>query len=338
MDEVAFVELLDNGGRVLARHRLDRLPAVIGRAYASDVILDDPGVDPAHARLWRDGSGALRLDDLDTVNGIVDDDGTPVRGSILLEPDRAVRLGHTTIRVRQAGDPVAPAVRTAASPPRRIVAAPVTEERPPIGPLGSPGVAIAVSAAAAAVFAADSYLGNTGRVTSAEMVGGALAVLAMLALWAGCWAFASRLVTGRFRFLGHLAIASVALALTVILYDVSGYLSFIAPSGGAHELLVLVVSIGLFAGVIHAHLGLSSSLPSRRRSGVAAGIALALTLFAGLGDWASSDEFDTTLDYAGEIKPLGSRWVRAVTLDRFLEETQDLREEVDDMARAANEK
>ena len=339
MDEVAFLEVLDGAHRVVARHRIDRLPAVIGRGYESDVILDDPGVDPAHARLWRDGSGALRLDDLDTVNGIVDADGTPLQGSIVLDRSRMVRLGRTTVRVRRPGDPVAPAVRNATSSPREVDPPPAAaaDRRLP-GRLGSPGVALGACALAAAIFAVDSYLGNTGRVTSAEMVGGALAVLAVLSIWAGCWAFASRLVTGRFRFLGHLAIASVALALSVILYGVSGYVAFIAPSGGAHALLILLISIGLFAAVIHAHLGLSSSLPGRRRSGVAAGIALALMLFAGLGDWASSDEFDTSLDYAGEIKPLGSRWVRAVTLDRFLEETQDLRKEVDEMAREADER
>ena len=338
MDEIAFVEILDAAGRVVARHRVERLPAVIGRGYASDVIVDDPAVNPSHARLWRDGSGALRLDDLDTVNGVADGDGTPLQGSIVLDQDRAVRLGGTLLRVRQPSDPVAPTRRHAApSPALEPVAAPQPAGRTLLGRLGSAPVAIGVCAVAAAVFAVDSYLGNSGRVTSAQMVGGALAILAMLALWAGCWAFASRLLTGRFRFLGHLAIASIALAAFVVLFAAAGYLSFIAPAGEVQALLSLLVSVGLFAAVIQAHLGLSSSLPGRRRAGIAIGIAIALTVFAGLGDWAGADEFDTSLDYAGEIKPLGSRWVRGVTLDRFLEEARDLRTEVDDMAREANE-
>ena len=337
MDEVAFVEVLD-GARVVARHRVERLPAVIGRGYGSDVILDDPGVNPAHARLWRDEAGSLRLEDLDTVNGIVEGAGAPLQGSIVLDPERTLRLGRTLIRVRQPLDPVAPTVRSLPEPPLEPIAPSEPPARRLLERLGSPRIAIGVSAAAAAVFAVDSYLGNTGRVTSAEMLGGALAVLAVLALWAGCWAFASRLLTGRFRFLGHLAIAAVALAAMVLFNGMVGYLRFIAPSAGAQAMLSLLASVAMLAAVIHAHLGLSSSLGRRRRSGFALGFAVTLMLLSSLGDWAASDEFDTSLDYAGDIKPLGSRWVRSVTLDRFMEEAQDLRAEVDEMAREANEK
>lgn len=335
MDELAFVEVLDGAGQVVARHRLDRLPAVIGRAYESDVVLDDPYVSPLHARLSRDESGALVLDDLGSVNGIVDGPGSVAQGSVALGPDRVVRLGRTAIRVRRRGDPVAPALRDIPAPPPAAARA----ERslvPAASRVGSPGITLLIALATAAVFVLDSWLGNTGRVTGAELVSEVAGVFAMLALWAGCWAFASRLLTGRFRFPAHFAVACIAMAVTILFYVATGYLAYVAPPEGGQAMFGLVAGIGLFAALLHAHLGFATTLSRRRRSGISLGIAVTLTLLVGLGALSEADDFDTTLDYAGNIKPLGGGWVRTVTLDRFLEETKDLRMEVDEMAKEAD--
>ena len=52
-----FLEVLDRRGRLLDRHRIDRCPITIGRAYANDVIVDDPYVCPTHLRLLRTDPG-----------------------------------------------------------------------------------------------------------------------------------------------------------------------------------------------------------------------------------------------------------------------------------------
>ena len=339
MDEVAFVEVLDGAGRVTSRHRLDRLPAVIGRAYDSAVVLDDPYICPQHARLSRDASGALLIEDLGSVNGIAEPGGAARAGHVTLGPDREVRLGRTMIRVRQPGDPVAPTLRDAGPVPIDTVAARETDPHSPatvVDRLASPGSAIAAGLVAGCAFALASWLGSTSRVTPAELVSEVAGVIALLAVWAGCWAFASRMLTGRFRFPGHFAIACIALAVTIGFYAATGYLAYIVPPDGGQAVFGLLAGIGLFAALLHAHLGLATLLSGRRRSGISLGIAVTLTLLAGLGSWSGSDDFDTTLDYSGTIKPLGGTWVRAVTLDRFLEDTRDLRTEVDDMAREAD--
>ena len=330
MGEVVFVEVLDAAGRVAARHRLDRLPAVIGRAYDGDVILDDPYICARHARLSRDASGALLLDDLGTVNG------TGSGGGMALAPDGTVRLGRTTIRIRQPGDPVAPTLRDLPAPPPPSAAA-APDVAVSSGRLGSPGFVLLVACITAGVYVLDSWLGNTDRVTGAELVSEAAAVFSVLALWAGCWAFASRLLTGRFRFPGHFAIACLALAAMTLFSVATGYLAYIAPPEGGQAVFGLLAGVGLFAALLHAHLGLATTLPARRRSGISLGIAVTLTLLVGMSAWSAEDEFDTSLDYAGNIKPLDGRWVRAVTLDRFLDETKDLQREVDDMATEAEE-
>ena len=66
---MTFLEVLDRRGRLLARHRVDQWPVTVGRAYTSDVIVDDPYVCPAHVRLSRNGDAGLVVEDLGSVNG-----------------------------------------------------------------------------------------------------------------------------------------------------------------------------------------------------------------------------------------------------------------------------
>ena len=51
MEPLAFVEIVDRHGDVLARHPVYRWPASIGRGYQADVIIDDAFVAPVHAAI-----------------------------------------------------------------------------------------------------------------------------------------------------------------------------------------------------------------------------------------------------------------------------------------------
>ena len=64
MDEVIFLEVLEDEEGVAARHRLERFPVTVGRGYTNDVILDDPKVSAAHLRIERTEQGALVLRDV----------------------------------------------------------------------------------------------------------------------------------------------------------------------------------------------------------------------------------------------------------------------------------
>jgi len=105
---VILVEVLDRRFHVGQRLRLERLPAVIGRAYDCDVVLDDPYADARHARLAEEEGGVLVVEDLGSANGLFED-GRPARVErVRLAPGTVVRVGQTSLRVR-AGDEAAPA-------------------------------------------------------------------------------------------------------------------------------------------------------------------------------------------------------------------------------------
>ena len=74
MDALAYLEVVDRHGDVVARHAIYGSTARIGRGYEADVILDDPYIAPEHVTLEPIGSGRFRLTDLDTQNGIVFED------------------------------------------------------------------------------------------------------------------------------------------------------------------------------------------------------------------------------------------------------------------------
>ncbi|HET7041188.1 MAG TPA: FHA domain-containing protein [Gemmatimonadales bacterium] len=69
MGALAWVEVLDHRGQVRTRHRIDAAPAIIGRGYGSDVLLDDPWLSPVHLRLFRELDGSLAVEDARSENG-----------------------------------------------------------------------------------------------------------------------------------------------------------------------------------------------------------------------------------------------------------------------------
>ena len=69
-----------NGER--SRYQLNGLPLTIGRAVANDIVVDDPYADATHARLTMDETGAVVVEDLASVNGVVTKDERVSRSTI----------------------------------------------------------------------------------------------------------------------------------------------------------------------------------------------------------------------------------------------------------------
>jgi pSer/pThr/pTyr-binding forkhead associated (FHA) protein len=110
MGALAWVELLDRRGHVRARHRIDSLPALIGRSYGCDVLVDDPWVSPIHVRIYRDLDGSFKVEDAGSENGLWLPDEE--RRVTLLPLGRGVtlRAGHTLFRLVPADLTVPPAL------------------------------------------------------------------------------------------------------------------------------------------------------------------------------------------------------------------------------------
>lgn len=319
MDRLVYVEVLDRRGQLRARHRIDRLPATIGRGYGNDVMVDDRLVDAAHARLDADADGGLVLEDLGSVNGMHDPRSGGRVDRLRLASGGEVRLGATLIRFVEPGHPVPAAVREGRTD--GVLAA-----------LADPRVALVVFVVTLAAVALSVWLETTERVSVADSLSGDVAIAFLLALWAGGWAFATRIVSGRFRFFGHLAVASAALLLGMLALTGEEYLTFLWPDGPGQALASIAVGFLIGGGALSAHLGLVGGLAPRRRTLVAAAVMAALLSLGLLSEWADRDEFSTTLDYAGALKPLRKGIVPGVTPRDFVARARELRAEVDSLA------
>lgn len=317
-DRPVIVELLGTHGQVRHRTRLATLPAVIGRGYEADVILDDPHICARHAELTRDETGALVLRDLGSVNGIGPRGTTGRAEQVTLASGDRVRVGSLELRVVEASHPVAATV-------------PLASERRLTTGISQPRRALAVCAGALLAF---TLLNYQASVTADALLGSvqeSIYLLAGVAMWASAWALATRIVSSRFRFVQHWAWAVATLFVGLVLTTVGEWLDFLGPSLEAGSWLTAVGGLALLPILVAGHLEIASSMSRRKRWRAAlsvGAIVVGLTAIASLG----SEDSTWSIEFSGTLKPLPTSLVYGVSLDQFMESAQSLKDEVDALA------
>jgi pSer/pThr/pTyr-binding forkhead associated (FHA) protein len=334
-----ILEVVHPGG-ARTWHRLGDVPMTVGRGFANDLILDDPYVDARHARIALDETGAPLIEDLGSINGLIADHSR-LSGRVALRPGAEVRVGRTLLRFRDSAEPVSPALVdaiAAPAPPAPIVQAAVQLRR-----RARVRATIARSArttwarlltvgAAALAIAFYSWLGSSERSSASEALYAALGFAAVIALWAGIWAVASRVSVQRFHFVAHMAVAAVV-TLGGLTWTLGvEWLSFFFPDAGLAD--VLSVGIGLFmlAALVAGHLSFATGFSRSRqwRTGfVVAGVAL---LIGGLAALTEDDAFTDVPSFSGVVKPVGPNWLPTASVDEFGNLMETLKQQVDEMA------
>ncbi len=320
MGRIVFVEVLDRRGQVKQRFRMDTLPAVVGRAYSAEAILDDRHICPEHLRISVDDHEAILVEDLGTVNGIYAlPDRTRVRKlSIPSGRDAHIRIGHTTLRICGDDFIVRPSVVAKGSAEGD-------------GPQLHAGLAIMLFLASFGVHAGMLFLKARTHEVGAEIVGVSLGFLVLFLLWAGFWSLINRLVGHGFRFLTHLAAASVVSLLSLVLHAGQEYAAFLLSSAVLAEAAATVEAGVVIAFFLFIHLSIVSVLSLRRRlvsSAVAGGVLIAVI---GLTGYVSRTTFSTTLEFSNVLKPVDPRWIRAESAEEFFGGLPKLQEKIDDM-------
>jgi hypothetical protein len=311
--------------------RLDALPLTIGRGLSNDLILDDPYVDPQHARIALDDAGTLQIEDLGSVNGLVMYEAR-ARGALPLKLGSEVRVGRTTFRFRDSNEAVAPAIVDdhlgLVAPPADVPYVP--PPKPVIGWTSTPAARLAISGVAVAAVGISSWLTTTDRSSAATALGAAAIFTAMLGLWAGVWAVASRAIVHRFNFLGHFAVAA-AVALVGLLFTTGEeWLNFLFPDAVAIDVLSVIVIVALFCALIAGHLALSSSMSRERRW--RAGILIAGTagIIGGFMSLVGDDSFTDVPTFSGVLKPIAPSLIPTSSVGEFGEAMAELKKEVDE--------
>jgi hypothetical protein len=319
MERVVFVETLDRWGRVKLRVRLNSLPINIGRSYTNDVILDGRFVSPEHAQILEDEQGRLVAVDLDSTNGLFVV-GTSERVSrVVLSEDTDLRIGRMRIRVRTPESVVAPVWKEEANGPRG-------------GRFGTPLAGVAALATTLLALSLNEYLASYERVSLLKLTSEVMPIMALVAIWAGGWSFASRVVAHEFRFISHWVVACTAAVSLLVLVEGEDYYSFFFNAGFSETVLDVSIWTLLMGLLLYGHLRLVSQQSRRFLVGWAVGLAIVVQGFLVFDYWVDKDDFTTDREFPHQLKPVSTDLLYKSSVDDFLVRSAGLKDEVDSLA------
>jgi len=315
-----ILEITDGRGRLRERIRLGGNRVTLGRAYDGTVVLDDPYVDPLHLELTPGEDGTLEFRDAGSLNGTWDTRSGQRVAHGQVHPGAELRIGRSILHFIPADQPVPPAIPDVAgrNSTRHLLVA-----RRSLAVLTVAGL-LAVTA---------QYFASTEPIGIIDLITPALASLLMVAIWAAGWAFTSRLIAHRFRFLAHLAWVALVAALFSILGAVFDWIGFFLPirSIGYAE---AAIWFGLGSWLLVGHLELVSDRPVRHRWGVAAGVTAVVVLVGTLLSRAEGIDDTSWSNRDGMLKPVSARLIPTQSIDRFFERTERLKKAVDELSGA----
>jgi hypothetical protein len=205
-----WVEILTRGGQVASRQRCAGPTLRIGRSYQSDIIIDDPTVAPDHLRVTQSDDGAI------TVEAISEATPFLIKGDrherSLVDGDMVLRIGHTSLRIRDETYTVPAASLVVEAKPRWIELS-------------------ALVVVALLINGLTLWLNEISEPRVSRYVAGMVGLGAAVLLWSGLWGLVSRIFAGASRFPRHLAIAAGAFLLYTIYTIVAEALAFSLSSG-----------------------------------------------------------------------------------------------------------
>ena len=308
METLALIETLDRDGQPRQVLRVSQWPVRIGRAIDCDVVLDDPHVAAHHATLALREDG-VHVEPAASVNGVRLGRAAIAPGSTPLLPSASVMtLGATTLRVRLAGEVLAPE--------QRLLDLLQYERRHAVTLMGL--------ILFAAVWQGFSLWLTTvpGGAQGPALAWNYLSAPVGLIVWCAMWAIGSMLFQRRFAFWAHLYIALKWLLIAVVTEAATAQVAF-ALSMPSIEKLGHVVFVGAIAMMMWRHMGLL--LPTRRRAvAIAIGSAVAVSSGLLLIDRGMQQQPLIGDLYLGTISLPGVRIAKTVSADTFVKSAAPL--------------
>jgi len=233
-DSSVWIEILSRQHDVASRHRFERGPITIGRAYDNDVVVDDAHVAAHHLCIMPEEDGTLVAEDLGSRNGLFLDRESERRARVALDGERALRIGNTLIRVRTAAHAVPEELAMVRSPHYWAIA-----------------IACIVGVFGLAIL--DLWLSETGEAKAIRYFTPLLILTVVVSVWIAGWSVLTRVFRGHARFgLHFLIVAAGMLAYSV--YDQAAEIGAFAFSWTALTTSSYIVAWLVFGAICFAHL------------------------------------------------------------------------------------
>ena len=201
METLAIVEILGRRGEVVARERITSLPAVVGRGFDADVLLDDEFVAARHLKIFA-GEDGFTVEDMGSMNGFQIIGKRRSAGSIeTVAPGTMLRLGRTQIRIWRPDSTVKPELPSPRTNPRSWL------------------VSLGWFVAVLVLVGIQGWLEGSGPAQDGVTSLVALVAVGVIIMWSGVWSLSDRRPHDGVTFITHVGIASMI----VVLVMVSGY-------------------------------------------------------------------------------------------------------------------
>jgi hypothetical protein len=302
MEPVAFVEIVNSHGAVIARHALSAFPVSIGRAYDCSVILDDPFAAAHHVTVTPNEQGGLMLSDLGSRNGTFIGKRHISSTSVAISGDDVVRVGETLLRVRTVHYQVA-AERALAASGNGFA-----------GKLFAVCLAVLVASAMLDIHILDIDPDASPWIYVAPIAG----LVVVLGVWIGLWGFLTRVVYGEWRWLIHGAIVVTAFVVSDAIDTLIGYGGF-----------ALFLGIAAMAIAIYLHLRFATRIAAQRAAIVVGSVAVLGSVAALLNQFDVLDRHTHQLSFDSTVKAPAFLLAKPESLDSLLGAMPELKAKVD---------
>jgi len=322
---LALIECLDHDGQVLRAESVTRWPLTIGRALDCDLVLDDPHVAARHLSLQPAPDGSLQLQVGDTLNGVELAGAHLAAGrSATLASGQILRLGGTRLRLRLAGDTLAP---------ERPLARHQLREWAQAGHAG-PAVRwrtlLGWALVALAWLMAGHWLESDPGTPAASYLTAGLSALTGVLAWSFFWAVGNKLFQRRLHFSEHLGLALRHLLLWLLL---SAALPLAAYAFDLPLLARIDGHVGwaVAAALVYAHL--ARILPGHRQA-LGVGVAAFYLCAMGLTTWLNIQRLHRPFGelYLATLPPPALRVAPLQPAQALIDDARDLRTRLDRQA------
>jgi len=252
MEAPLILEILDRFGKVRERHKIDRLPLRLGRAYENDIILDDPYVSPIHIEILAGSEGNITIRDLDSTNGLFSLHPLVRHSELTLQENQRIRIGHTDIRLRSKTFPVRETFIDRLRPSQLHLLLTNLIMLPVFWSL------------AGAIFIIYNYEQSYREMTFNNTVSQILPLFIFIFVWSCAWSIVSKVITHKYYFSYHAILTSMVISAFYVIEPVFEYIEFRIPVAGLAENLSTITDLVLPMILLYGNLRQSTPLSKTR--------------------------------------------------------------------------
>jgi hypothetical protein len=314
MERLAWVEILDRHGDVSSRHPVHAWPLKVGRAYTSDIVLDDPYVAADHLEINPVGDGTYQFKVVNSVNAMTIDTLRGKQTEASISAKQLVRIGHTQFRIRP--------IDYAVSPEKPMPSNAWSRSWPAL----FVGVTVLILTYLLTQWL--NYDRDEGyRILLLPVVG----AIALLLLWVGFWALIGRVLSGRANFIAHTVNASLGISLfiflNVLLY---GYMDFVFDFDLMTNVLPDVLEPLIIGILLFRHIGLVSRMSRRRLGMIVVALMASLIGFGYVTEKWNADNNITSMSFSRTIGPPFMLLAHGKSTEAFIAGAGKLKSKVDE--------